>query len=55
MLAITMPYNPIHLAGMLAAGRFHSFYFLLIAGEFVFFLLLSGVLTRFIGRFTDEM
>jgi len=53
MLVLTVPYNPIHLAGMLAAGRFHSFYFLLIAGEFVFFLLLSGVFTRFIGRFTD--
>ena len=55
MLALTLPYNPIHLVGMLATGRFHSFYFLLVAGELVFFLLLSGVLTRFIGRLTDEM
>ncbi|MCL2460976.1 MAG: ABC transporter permease [Euryarchaeota archaeon] len=55
MLALTLPYNPIHLAGMLSAGRFHSFYFLLIAGEFIFFLLLSGVFTRFIGRFTDDL
>jgi len=55
MLALTLPYNPIHLAGMLSAGRFHPFYFLLIAGEFIFFLLLSGVFTRFIGRFTDDL
>ena len=54
MLALALPYNPIHLAGMLSAGRFHSFYFLLIAGEFIFLLLISGIFTKCIGRFTDE-
>jgi ABC-type Na+ efflux pump permease subunit len=55
MLALTLPYNPIHLAGMLAVGRFHSFYFLFIEGEFVFLLLLSGVLTKCTGQLTNEI
>ena len=54
MSALMFPYNPIHLAGMLAAGRFSSLYFLLIIGEFAFFLLLSGAFTWCIDRFTEE-
>ena len=54
MGSLTFPYNPIHLAGMLSAGRFSSFYFLLIMGELAFLLLLSMLFTWCIDRFIEE-
>ena len=54
MLALTFPYNPIHLVGMLAAGHFSSLYILIIMGQFIFFLLLSWIFTRCIDWFAEE-
>jgi ABC-type Na+ efflux pump permease subunit len=55
MISLMVVYNPIHLTGMLAAGRFNAAYLLIVAAEAIVLLLLSWILERCVNRFTAEV